>query len=113
MTQANGKTYGSSTSGAIITSNEYFAGTGMITVGLLGDYNDDSRVDAADYVYWRKNDGSTLGYNVWRANFGNAASGSGSSLNSAGGTVPEPSVFLLVALSFAALVFQRGHRRPA
>ncbi len=75
-----------------------------------GDYNRDHRVDAADYVLWRKTlgqtglvafsgadgdgDGNILAtdYNVWRANFGTVASGSGL-LSSA---VPEPSATILV-----------------
>ena len=35
-----------------------------------GDYNDDGAVNAADYVVWRKTDGTPEGYNTWRANFG-------------------------------------------
>jgi len=36
-----------------------------------GDFNGDGVVDAADYVTWRKNHGSTEEYNTWRDNFGN------------------------------------------
>jgi hypothetical protein len=72
--------------------------------GLPGDYNDDGSVDAADYVVWRKNEGTTnalpndpiggtIGpaqFNQWRANFG-AMAGSGSvAPDSVSGTVPEP-----------------------
>lgn len=79
---------------------------------LPGDYNDDGSVDAADYVVWRKNDGTsnTLPndgglpgpidedhYNLWQTNFGQL-SGSGS-LSNAG--VPEPTT--LVLLMFAAI----------
>lgn len=64
------------------------------------DFNQDGVVDAADYVVWRKTDGSTAGYNLWRSNFGNVrgtvASGSGSLLAS---SVPEPSAILLIAIS--------------
>ena len=31
--------------------------------GIPGDFNDDGTVDAADYVVWRKNDGTQAGYN--------------------------------------------------
>ena len=49
-----------------------------VVAGLAGDYNDDSSVDAADYVVWRKNDGTPAGYNEWRTNFGQpGGSGSG------------------------------------
>ena len=37
---------------------------------LPGDFNDDGTVDAADYVVWRKNDGTQIDYDKWRANFG-------------------------------------------
>ena len=34
---------------------------------LEGDYNEDGSVDAADYVWWRKNDGGNqAGYDTWR-----------------------------------------------
>jgi hypothetical protein len=68
---------------------------------LLGDYNDDNVVDAADYVVWRKTDGTQQGYNTWRTNFGRkAGTGSlgGASSNSG---VPEPSA---IALLFPALL---------
>ena len=74
---------------------------------LFGDYNDDGTVDAADYVVWRKNEGTenalpndglggTIGsghYDQWRTHFGETAPGG------AGGTgaVPEPSSMLLMA----------------
>ncbi len=59
-----------------------------------GDFNNDGRVDAADYVLWRKNNiNGEQGYNDWRTNFGRTA-GSGSGLSAA---VPEPgSVALLM-----------------
>ena len=37
---------------------------------LLGDFNNNGTVDAADYVVWRKTDGTQPGYDQWRANFG-------------------------------------------
>jgi hypothetical protein len=76
--------------------------------GLLGDFNDDGKVDAADYVVWRKNDGGTtalpnddeLGtpiraehYTLWRAQFGEMPiPGIG-----AGGVIPEPGACALAA----------------
>jgi uncharacterized protein YjbI with pentapeptide repeats len=48
--------------------------TGEVTLlpvpGLLGDFNNDGLVDAADYVAWRERGGSQDDYNVWRSNFG-------------------------------------------
>ena len=81
-------TYGSSQSNAVNKFDEYFSGTGILTVGppiLAGDYNNDGIVDAADYVVWKKNIGQpsqtlpndTTGvivgqaqYDLWRSNFG-------------------------------------------
>jgi autotransporter-associated beta strand protein len=90
-------------------------GTGLLDVttgppvGLPGDYNEDGIVDAADYVVWRKTDGSQPGYDDWRMNFGRTAgSGSGSSLNP--GAVPEPSAIALVILGISAAAFARRNR---
>jgi hypothetical protein len=40
------------------------------TRDLLGDYNNDRSVDAADYIVWRKLGGNQAEYNTWRENFG-------------------------------------------
>ena len=92
--------------------------------GLLGDYNQNGVVDAADYVFWRKNNGTNnplpndngLGvpvgpaqYSLWRANFGNTA-GSGSVL-SAGSAIPEPATALLVIMRLAVVSASRTRRR--
>ena len=62
---------------------------------LAGDYNHDDRVDAADYVVWRKTFGSTTAlaadgsgnqqidqadFDVWRRNFGTPSRGTASRL---------------------------------
>jgi hypothetical protein len=70
------------------TSQLYISGELGVVPALPGDYNDDGVVDAADYVVWRKNDGSQAGYDLWRTNFGRTA-GSGTLL--ATEVVPEPS----------------------
>jgi autotransporter-associated beta strand protein len=99
--QLNGLTYGSSTSGALIQSDQYFSGSGVVSVGLPGDFNGDGSVDAGDYVVWSKNPstygGSPAGYDLWRANFGlsSAGAGSGASLGGSAG-VPEPAAILLL-----------------
>lgn len=62
--------------------------------GLDGDFNDDGTVDAADYVVWRKNNGSPDDYNKWRQNFG-ASSGGGTALGG-GAAVPEPASLVLL-----------------
>ncbi len=73
------------------------------TVGIPGDYNNDGRVDAADYVVWRKTNGTQSGYDTWRTNFGRT-SGSGSGSASA---VPEPGTWVVAMCVPALLVVVR------
>jgi hypothetical protein len=82
---------------------------------LTGDYNNDGKVSAADYVIWRNNlgttnalpndpAGGTIGatqYNNWRSHFGDH-SGAGSGLGSA--AVPEPASTSLVAIGLLGLI---------
>jgi len=83
-----------------------FTNESLAPVGVLGDYNGNGTVDAADYVLWRKggplqNESATPGvndaadYDYWRSRFG-ATSGSGSA-------VPEPAAAALVALGLFAI----------
>jgi hypothetical protein len=88
--------------------------------GVLGDFNDDGTVNAADYVTFRKaegtmtalpNDGGLGGTvgpahdNLWRANFGNAALGAG-----AVGAVPEPASVVLMLSCVMVLPLRRRAR---
>ena len=86
---------------------------------LPGDYNTDGVVDAADYVVWRKTDGTPEGYDTWRANFGRAAGmgatagwappeGWSSSAADSAAAVPEPAA--VVSLIFALSVFLCARR---
>ncbi|HEX3601698.1 MAG TPA: autotransporter-associated beta strand repeat-containing protein, partial [Lacipirellulaceae bacterium] len=124
--QANG-TYGSSLSGAMHTSNEFFSGTGIVTVGfsgIAGDFNNDYVVDARDYITWRQNVGQPAGtlsndssgqvigntqYDAWRANFGTSAGGgSGIATSIQGQTaVPEPSAIALALVCCGAALTLR------
>ncbi|HEX2473935.1 MAG TPA: serpin family protein [Lacipirellulaceae bacterium] len=71
-----------------------------------GDYNGDGVVDGADYVVWRKNDGTPAGYDAWRANFGRTM-GSAALSNAA---VPEPSgANLLMAAFLVVTALTRTH----
>jgi hypothetical protein len=95
-------------------------GHSSVSLGLTGDYNDDGKVDAADYVVFRKNEGTmnslpndpvggTIGsqqYNNWRANFGMMA---GSGAGAGTSAVPEPGSFViaLAAMLAAALLRRR------
>ena len=84
----------------------------QIVAGLLGDYNNNGTVDAADYVVWRKNDGTQEGFNTWRANFGATAAGAGAvALAETAAAVPEPAASVL--LIFAAAVWCLRRRRAA
>ena len=93
---------------------------------LLGDYNGDDVVDAADYTVWRNNlgpgslpnedetrspgvvDGED--YLVWKENYGNSALGSGGGSLS-GAIVPEPGTVALVLLAGGATVLGARGRR--
>jgi hypothetical protein len=68
-----------------------------ISMGIPGDFNHNGRVDAADYVVWRKSDGTPAGYSLWRTNFGRT-SGSGSSIADAA-AVPEPASIALLSVA--------------
>jgi hypothetical protein len=96
----------------------------VAAAGLPGDFNSDGKVDAGDYVTWRKNDGTSnalandngLGtpigpahYDLWRANFGNPpGAGAGAMV---AGTVPEPTTLLLFFSAIIALPAIRSARR--
>jgi hypothetical protein len=84
------------------------------TGARAGDYNNDGKVDAADYVTWRNGNplqnetvtpGSTTpaDYTPWRINYGATSAGSGSSLGS-GTAVPEPGSALLSLASGIGLI---------
>jgi hypothetical protein len=99
----------------------------VATPMLLGDYNQDGFVNAADYTVYRNrkagiggttliNEGVTPGavtiddYNYWKAHYGET-SGSGASLFERTADVPEPTSFALFALAVACLFAVR--RRAA
>ena len=95
-------------------------------VGLPGDYNSDNRVDAADYVVWRKSagtanlaaDGNGDGavdakdLDIWRAYFGKTftpGAGSGADVEAVDGeAVPEPSSCALFILGLVAIALRLG-----
>jgi formylglycine-generating enzyme len=69
------------------------------SVSANGDYNTDGRIDASDYVVWRKFVGSHAEYSTWRGHFGGGI-GTASA-------VPEPASITLIVLAAAC----RGSRR--
>src|SRR5262249_6236854 len=86
-----------------ILVNEY-----PTTPALIGDYNNDGIVDAADYTVWRKGLGTTYtqsDFNAWRTHFDQTSgSGPGASLNSA---VPEPATLTLLMFGAAGWCLRR------
>jgi T5SS/PEP-CTERM-associated repeat protein len=72
------------------TSQLYFDGKlSIVGSALAGDLNGDGNVDAADYVVWRKGDGTQAGYDAWRSNYGRTRGGG------SGATRPSRSEFLV------------------
>jgi len=91
--------------GYIVKSIVEYTGTAVSP----GDYNLDGIVDAADYVVWRKTNGSNpAGYQTWRTNFGEP-SGGGSFAAAANSTVPEPAA-LTILFAVVATFSLRRHR---
>ena len=89
-----------------------FAADNMIVTpaALPGDYSGNGAVDAADYVAWRKTDGTPEGYDTWRSHFGQTA-GSGVAIPSAeslSAAVPEPATPLVLILAAACWCLRRG-----
>jgi hypothetical protein len=107
--------------GTVIDSLVNYVG---VAPALFGDYNNDQRVNAADYVVWRKRLGSAVtlpnenpavtpnqvtpeDYTVWRNNFG---AGSGGSAASLGAAVPEPQSVCLLGYAVASVGLFIGRR---
>jgi hypothetical protein len=87
----------------------YIQASGMAGPALMGDYNGNGAVDAADYVVWRdggplQNEGASPGvidqedHDFWRARFGTS---SGEPANAA--AVPEPTSVILAILAVIAV----------
>jgi hypothetical protein len=93
------------TDGAQIYQIDNFRLVSLVPEGLPGDFNNDGAVDAADYVVWRKSDGSQEGYDDWRTNFGRTSGGG----PVAGGAsaVPEPASGALMIFAVAAMSWKR------
>jgi hypothetical protein len=97
----------------------------LAKVPITGDYNADGTVDGADYVIWRKTNGSTTNlmangditgasvlkvdtadYNAWRAKYTHAPAGGG---GSAAVSTPEPAT---LAIAIIAIAFTSCGTRP-
>jgi hypothetical protein len=96
----------------------------VVSATLIGDYNRNHVVDAADYTLWRDTFGSTTDlradgngngqidagdFGAWKMHFGEVASGG------SGAVVPEPATFgsMLIAAVVAAIVARKTRRKPA
>jgi hypothetical protein len=96
--------------------------------GLAGDFNDDGSVDAADYVIWRKNVGTSFDLNgngdetgpsagvvdqadyaLWRAKFGTSAPGAAAFA----AAVPEPASWLLICAAASVVPLVTSRKRLA
>jgi hypothetical protein len=87
------------------------------SAGLIGDYNNNGIVDAADYTVWRDHLGqsfslpnrdpinsgaiSAADYNSWKANFGSHSGAGAGALGSS--QVPEPSTLVMALVLTAGL----------
>jgi hypothetical protein len=117
-------------SSGIVDVTDIFGGLHTVSGGenlslsfLIGDYNGDGIVDAADYVVWRKTFGETAlllaadgdgsgtvdagDFDVWRDHFGNTI-GSGAAYVRP--TVPEPATSVLLYIGLAGYCFIRAGR---
>jgi hypothetical protein len=79
----------------------------VAAISLPGDHNGDGRVDAADFVVWRKSDGSQPGYHLWRTNFGRTAGGGSGDSTGSSNAVPEPSWMALLLCGAMLLCWPR------
>ena len=101
----------------VMINNNVLDGNDMLTAAadinraafLPGDFNHDDRVDAADYVIWRNNAGTTQDYQLWRGGFGATFSGPGSAVGTT--SVPEPVSLLIVGTIVGPLTFTLRRRR--
>jgi hypothetical protein len=73
---------------------------------LPGDFNNDGKVDTADYVVWRDGPADPADYQTWRANYG-----TGQGAGAHGAAVPEPAGLLLTLLAVIGVAGFVGGRR--
>jgi arylsulfatase A-like enzyme len=86
---------------------DYLGNAVNLIVWTSGDFNHDGLVDTADYVIWRKNDGTQAEFDTWRSRYG-LAGGIGAGLGSASAAVPEPSIAALFVIYAIAMLLPRS-----
>jgi hypothetical protein len=97
----------------------------MMSAGLLGDYNSNGAVDAADYAFWRDRLGQNVAlpnkdpndtdnmvtqaeFDFWRSRFGATSSPAAGAISAS--SVPEPGTWVLTMLA-GCLLAAAGRRR--
>ena len=96
--------------GTSIGALDYLASAVNLAVWSSGDFNHNGLVDMADYVIWRKNNGTQTEYDTWRSRY-RSAGGIGAGLGSASASLcREPSSAILLIVSVIAFL---RHRRAA
>ncbi len=87
----------------------------VTSIGVPGDYNNDGSVDAADYVVWRKTDGTQAGYDTWRMHFGetvgSGAGGFGQPTGESSALIPEPATGNMALAGIIATLLYWPHVR--
>jgi hypothetical protein len=119
--------------GVNLSGNVYWAGGrfeattithALLPPALVGDYNQDGVVDAADYATWRNEVGTanslandpiggdirTAQYDQWRAHFGQTVGNNGT-ISTSGSSIPEPSSIVLLVAAFMAAILTASHRQ--
>jgi len=80
---------------------------------LLGDFNLDDVVDAADYTVWRDGLGTAhvaADYNIWKPHFGATAGSGSAALSTVQLAVPEPATLVLALATASVWVVVRRRR---
>lgn len=75
---------------------------------IAGDYNNDFRVDARDYISLRNTGRSQFDFNMWRSYFGTSLPPGGAAAS--GAAIPEPLAGLLCGNTAATLLMFRRRR---
>jgi autotransporter-associated beta strand protein len=104
--------YNDAVDGANFVSGSFTNYVTLSIPGLAGDHNGDNKVDAADYVLWRKDPaghgGDPAGYDAWRGNFGTGTGSGGAQGNQ---SVPEPATLVLVLIAIPLVAGREVLRR--
>jgi hypothetical protein len=80
---------------------------------LMGDYNRDGSVDAADYVVWRKTGtNGQQGYEDWRVNFGKTAPSFGlaAGVEAITAQIPEPASWVSGLIVMMGIALRRNRK---